>query len=393
MELDPYSYAFHEDPYPTYGWLRDEAPLYHNERLGFYALSRFRDVARASLDHATYSSAHGTLVEDIDPRLLEASPMMIFMDPPRQSRLRKLVSRAFTPHAITRLEPSIRTLATRLLGAIRSRGGCDFVREFAAVLPMEVISTLLGVPDTDRTLVRGFTDDSLQRDPDTPVLPQRALEAHVQMGAYFRELVADRRRRPGDDLVSGLVAAELPDENGSPTRLTDPEIIGFAGLLAGAGNETVTKLLGNAVVLLARHPDARRTLASDPALIPAAIEECLRYWPPSQYQGRKATDDVEWYGRSIPKGARVLLVTGAACRDEREFPDADRFDVSRPIAIQLALGHGVHKCLGAALARLEARVSLETLLAQIPEWSIDESRCTRVHMTSVMGFASVPMTW
>ena len=393
MELEPYSYAFQEDPYPTYRHLRDEAPLYHNERLGFYALSRFRDVVDASLDHTTYSSAHGTLVEDLDPRLLEATPMMIFLDPPQQSRLRKLVSRAFTPHAITRLEPSIQRLALQLLESIRSRGGCDFVHDFAAVLPMEVISTLLGVPESDRRLVRGFTDDSLTRDPDTPVLPLRALEAHVKMHAYFAALVADRRRRPGDDLVSGLIAAELPDETGSPTRLTDPEIIGFAGLLAGAGNETVTKLLGNAVVLLARHPDSRRALASDPAGIPAAIEECLRYWPPSQYQGRKTTRDVEWYGRVLPRGSRVLLVTGAACRDEREFPDADRFDAARPIAIQLALGHGVHKCLGAALARLEARVSLETLLAQIPEWSIDEARCERVHMTSVMGFASVPMTW
>ena len=393
MELDPYSYAFHEDPYPTYRWLRDESPLYHNERLGFYALSRFRDVVEASLDHATYSSAHGTLVEDIDPRLLEASPMMIFMDPPRQSRLRKLVSRAFTPNAITRLEPSIQMLASQLLDSIHSGGGCDFVRDFAAVLPMEVISTLLGVPDADRRLVRGFTDDTLQRDPDTPVLPQRALDAHVAMHAYFADLVADRRRRPGDDLVSGLIAAELPDESGAPTRLTDPEIIGFAGLLSGAGNETVTKLLGNAVVLLARHPDVRRALARDPAGIPAAIEECLRYWPPSQYQGRKTTRDALWHGHVVPQGARVLLLTGAACRDEREFPEADRFDVSRPIAIQLALGHGVHKCLGAALARLEGRVALEALLARIPEWSIDEARCERVHMTSVMGFASVPMTW
>jgi cytochrome P450 len=393
MELDPYCYAFHEDPYPTYRWLRDEAPLYHNERLGFYALSRFRDVVEASLDHATYSSAYGTLVHDIDPKLLEAIPMMIFMDPPRQSRLRKLVSRAFTPHAVARLEPSIRALAARLLDELRGRGGCEFVHDFAAVLPVEVISTLLGVPERDRTTLRQWTDDSLARDPDTPALPQRALEAHARMSAYFTALVAERRRQPGEDLVSGLIAAELPDDDGHATRLTDPEIIGFAGLLSGAGNETVTKLLGNAVVLLARHPGPRSALANDPSGLPSAIEECLRYWPPSQYQGRKTLRDVSWHGTVIPKGSRLLLLTGAACRDEREFPDADRFDVARAIAIQLALGHGVHKCLGAALARLEARVSLETLLAQIPEWSIDESRCTRVHMTSVMGFASVPMTW
>lgn len=393
FELDPYSYAFQEDPYPTYRVLRDDAPVYWSERRSFFALSRFRDVVDASLDHATYSSARGTLVQDADPAMLEAIPMMIFMDPPRQTRLRKLISRVFTPRAVERMETAIRARAEQLLDAMCARGSADFVADFAAVLPMDAISALLGVPACDRNAVREHTDAMLSRDPDTPALPARAIAGGTWTTQYFGRLIAERRARPGDDLVSGLLAAEIPGDDGTPTRLTEGEILGFVTLLSGAGNETVTKLLGNAAVLLARHPDLRALLAREPARLPGAIEECLRYWPPSQYQGRSLTRDVTLHGVSMPEGSRVLLLTGAACRDEREFPDADRFDAARPIAIQLAFGHGVHKCLGAALARLEARIALEALLARIPTWSIDEARCTRVHMTSVMGFASIPMVW
>jgi len=394
MELDPYSYAFHEDPYPTYRWLRDHAPVYRNERLGFYALSRWRDVVDASLDPATYSSARGTLLQDIEPTLLEAMPMMIFMDPPRQTRLRKLVGKVFTPRAMAALEPEIRALAVRLIEPLRERGACEFIRAYAAVLPIEVISAMLGVPPADRQMVREWTDASLTRDPDSAALPAAALEAHARMHAYFCALVAERRRRPGDDLVSGLLAAEIErDDGGGRTRLSDGEIVGFTGLLSGAGNETVTKLLGNAVVLLGRHPAVRDALVRAPGRLPGAIEEALRYWPPSQYQGRTLTRDVELHGEKLPRGARVLLLTGSACRDEREFPDADRFDVDRAIPLQLAFGHGVHKCLGAALARLESRVSLEEWLARIPRWDVDEAGLERVHMTSVMGFAKLPLRW
>jgi cytochrome P450 len=391
MELDPFAWSFQEDPYPVYRWLRDHTPVYHNGRADFFALSRFRDVLDASLDPATFSSARGTLVHDLDPALLEAVPMMIFMDPPRQTRLRKLVSRAFTPRAVAALEPAIRALAARLAEAARAAGGCEFVGEFAAVLPVEVISELLGVPAADHAQVRQWTDHSLERDPDTTALPARALEANAKLFAYFRELVAERRRRPGPDLVSGLLTAEVAGDDGKRERLGDAEIVGFAGLLSGAGNETVSKLLANAIVLLARHPAVRAGLARDPRGIPATVEECLRYWPPSQYQGRSLTRDVTLHGVAMPKEARVLLLTGAACRDEREFPDADRFDPDRAIPIQLALGHGVHKCLGAALARLEARVALEEWIARVPLWEVDEAGLERVHMSSVMGFAKVPL--
>lgn len=337
-----------------------------------WALSRFHDA----LDHATFSSARGTLTHDVDP--------------PRQTRLRKLVSRAFTPAAVAALEPAIRALAVRLVEELRAGGG-DFVQQLAAVLPLAVISTMLGVPPADRPQVRRWTDLGLERDEDSPLPPPCAMEAMGHNAAYFRDLIAARRRRPGDDLLSRLLDAEVADDDGRPTRLSDGEILGFVVLLSGAGNETVTKLLGNAAVLLARHPQARAALCAEPRRIPAAVEECLRYWPPSQYQGRHLTRDVTLHGVTIPAGSRVLLLTGAACRDEREFPDADAFRIDRSIPIQLAFGHGARKCPGAALARLEARVALEEWLARVPGWEVDDDGLARVHMTSVMGFARMPV--
>lgn len=392
MELNPFSYAFHDDPYPIYRWMRAQAPVYRNAALGFWALSRFDDVLAASLDHETYSSAKGTVLE-LDPALIEAVPMIIFMDPPRQTRFRRLVSKAFTPARIAALEPLIRRLADELLDEMVPRRGGDFIADFAARLPIEVISTLVGVPPADRDQVRRWTDESLTRAPDRPDIPPEALEANAQLSRYFFALAVDKRAQPADDMISLLAHAELRDDDGSVQHLTDIELAGFCGLLSGAGNETVTKLLGNAVVLLARHPAQRRRLVDDPGLIPAAVEECLRYWPPSQYQGRTLTRDVTRHGVTMPRGDFVLLLTGAACRDETAFPDADRFDIDREIGVQVALGHGAHKCLGAALARLEGRVALEALHARIPEYAVDEARCTRVHMSNVHGFASVPMTW
>jgi cytochrome P450 len=390
VELNPFSYAFHENPYPTYRWLRDHAPVYHNRTLGFYALSRYADVLAASVDHGTYSSAKGTVLE-MDQRTVEAAPMIIFMDPPRQTRLRRLVSGAFTPRRIAALEPTIRRLSVAYVDRMLEAGRCDYIRDFAALLPIEVISTMIGVPTADRTQIREWTDQALARDPDTPAVPAAALEAHAQLFQYFGSLLDERRARPRDDMASLLLAAEFENERGDRERLTDVEIVAFLNLLAAAGNETVTKLLGNAVVLLSRHPAARRRIVADPARIPNAVEEILRYWPPSQYQGRTTTRAVELHGRVIPSDARVLLLTGSACRDEREYDAPDVFDIDREIPVALAFGHGAHKCLGAALARLESRVGLEELHRRAPDYEVDENRLERVHMSNVHGFAAVPM--
>jgi cytochrome P450 len=390
MDLNPFSYEFHEDPYPTYRWLRDHAPLYRNDALGFWALSRYRDVLAASLDWESYSSAEGTTLERMDPRLFETRPMIIFLDPPRHDRLRKLVSRAFTPRRVAELEPFIRTTVTQLLDSVAREGGGDFVHDISTPLPMEVIFTLLGIPAGDRRRLREWMDVSLERDHGTPVIPERAMIGMAQMMQYWVEFVEVLRKAPDDGLIGALLHAEVEDETGTPTRLTDGEIIGFLNLLGAAGNETVTKLLANACVLFARHRDEYAKICANPAAIPDAVEEVLRFTSPSQYQGRMTTRDVEWHGHTVPKGSRILLLTAAANRDEREFPDADRFDVGRRPEQHLALGHGVHFCLGASLARLESRVALEEFSRRFPRYDVDEARCVRVHMSNVHGYEHVP---
>ncbi|MGH7786323.1 MAG: cytochrome P450 [Candidatus Binatia bacterium] len=392
MELNPFSYEFHHDPYPLYRRLRDEAPVYRNDALNFFALSRWDDVLAASLDHETYSSAKGTVLE-MDAAMIEMIPIILFMDPPRQTRLRRLVSKAFTPARIAALEPFIRAIAVGLLDQFVAAGRGDFIADFAARMPIEVISTLIGVPPSDREMIREWTDEALTRDQDQPALSATALEANARLSRYFFALASAKRAAPGDDMTSLLAQAEFIDEDGTAQRLSDIELAGFCALLSGAGNETVTKLLGNAAVLLARHPEQRRRLVDNPTRLANAIEECLRYWPPAQYQGRTLMRDVTLHGVTMPRDAFVLLLTGAACRDERQFPDADRFDIDREVPMQVAFGHGAHKCLGAALARLETRVGLEELHARIPEYRIDEARCERVHMSNVHGFAAVPMRW
>ena len=390
LELNPFSYEFHEDPYPTYRRLRDEAPLYRNETLGFWALSRYRDVLSASLEWETYSSAEGTTLERMDPAYFEARPMIIFLDPPRHDRLRRLVSRAFTPRRVAALEPFVRATVGRLLDSVAREGGGDFVHDVSMPLPMEVIFTLLGVPEGDRRQVREWMDLSLERDRDTPAIPERAMIAMVSMMQYWPDFVENLRRKPDDGLVSALLTAEVEDDDGTPTRLTDGEIIGFCNLIGSAGNETVTKLLANACVLFARHPEQYRTILDDPGAIPDAVEEVLRHTSPSQYQGRVTTRDVTWHGETVPKGSRILLLTGSANRDERQFPDPDRFDVRRQPEQHLALGQGVHFCLGASLARLESRVALEEFSRRFPRYTVDEGRCVRVHMSNVHGYEHVP---
>jgi cytochrome P450 len=390
VDLNPFSYTFHEDPYPTYRWLRDHAPLYRNASLGFWALSRHRDVLDASLEWETYSSAEGTTLERVDPALFETRPMIIFLDPPRHARLRKLVSRAFTPRRVAELEPFIRATVSRLLDRVAADGGGDFVRDVSTPLPMEVIFTLLGVPEGDRTELRRWMDVSLERDHGTPRIPERAIVAMANMMQYWIQFIEDVRRKPNDGLASALLQVEVEDDGGTMARLTDGEVIGFLNLLGAAGNETVTKLLANACVLFARHAAEYRKVRETPSLIPDAVEEVLRYTSPSQYQGRVTTRDVEWYGETVPKGSRVLLLTASANRDEREFPDPDRFDVERRPESHLGLGYGVHFCLGASLARLESRVALEEFARRFPSYAVDESNCVRVHMSNVHGYEHVP---
>jgi cytochrome P450 len=387
MELNPFSHEFHEDPYPTYRWLRDHAPVYRHPD-GWYALSRYDDVLWASQQPRLFSSAEGTTLESIDTSTM--APMIIFMDPPRHDRQRKLVGRAFTPRAISDLEPFVRSLANRFLDAVEERGGGDFVEDFSARLPNNVIMELIGVPEADRDEMRHTMDATLDRLEVPPYIPEHAFQAMIDLHQYWNELLAHKRAHPDDKMLSRLVEAEVVGDDGAPTRLTDDELVGFCMLIGSAGTETVTKLLANAAVLFQRNPNEWQKVLDDPDTISGAVEEILRYWAPSQYQGRVLTDDVTLHGETMPRGARVLLLTGAANRDERAYPDPDRFDISRGEHVALGFGHGVHFCLGASLARLESRVALEELSRRFPGYVVDEAGVERVHMSNVHGFKHVP---
>jgi cytochrome P450 len=388
VEYDPFSYEIDQDPYPVYRWMRDFAPAYRNERLDFWALTRFADNLEAFLDPATYSSSWGTSLEFMDGPKSDLG-LMIFMDAPRHTRYRKLVSKAFTPGRVAALEPMIRTIAVRHLDALRGRRRFDAVREFTARLPMDVISTMLGIPEADRAEVQRKSNLQLHREPGNPLPVPEAIQASLGLARYWGEQIDERRRRPQDDLMTRLVEVELADEDGVPQRLTDDEIRAFCMLLATAGNETVTKLLATALHELARHPGERRILVEEPRWIANAVEETLRYDPPSQYQGRVTTRPVEWHGRRLPERARVLLLNGASGRDERRFAEPDRFDVRRRFDLHLGFGYGRHICLGASLARLESRIGLEEFLRRWPEYEVPPDGIERMHSSNVRGFAGL----
>ena len=392
MDFDPFSFDFHADPYPVYRWLRDNAPVYSDDRLGCWVISRYDDVVEAHRDWTTYSSSEGPMIEPVDPLFFESFPLLIAMDPPRHTRMRRLVSRVFTPQRVSELEPSIRAATRRHLEPLRDAGGGDFVGDFSALLPTEVIFTLLGVPAEAHDDLRHLVDTMLDRDADTPSIPVRAIEASIELNARLDDFVAELRRDPDrhPGLIADLLGVETTGDDGRTTRLTDAEISGFAGLLGAAGSETVARLLANAVVLLHRRPRLIEILRREPARIPDAVEEVLRFWPPSQIQARTATRAVRLHAAEIGPGDRVLLLTGSACRDERQYPDADVFDLDRPSRLALGFGHGIHVCLGAALARAESRIALEEFLSAFPAFEVDEAGCERVHMTNVHGFSSVP---
>jgi cytochrome P450 len=358
--------------------------------MNFYALFRFEDVWNATLDWRTFSSRLGPTLEnhgEIPGELFS----IIGMDPPRHTRLRNIVSRGFTPRRIAALEPRIRAIACEHLDALAGRRAFDLQREFAVKFPMDVISLLLGFPVEHREAFRENIEQSLARDPDSPLPPTRSIEAIQRSQAMIRELLAERRRRPQEDFLSLMAEAHYDDVDGETRTLTDDEIGAFCNLLGGAGAETTTKLIGNLTVYLWQHREQRERVWRDPSLIPAAIEETLRFDAPSQFQGRVAQVDSTWHGVTIPAGARVALVTGAAGRDEREYAHPERLDVQRKLDRTLYFGHGQHVCIGKSLARLESRIALEEIRARFPRYEVDEAGLTRTYQAHVRGFASVPI--
>jgi cytochrome P450 len=310
------------------------------------------------------------------------------MDPPRHDRIRALVSKGFTPRRVADLEPSVRALAVRYLERVREAGSMEYVADFAGRIPMDVVSEMLGVPESDRDELRGWSDTILHREEGMRGIPPEGIAASGKLLHYFVKAVADRRRRPGEDLASALCAAEIDGE-----KLSDKDIIAFLYLMIIAGNETTTKLLANAVYWLQKHPAVRKEVRENHALVPRWVEETLRYDNSTQLMARSVTDDFSYQGHALRRGQKVLLLIGSANRDERVFPNPDAFDIHRDTSQHLSFGRGTHFCLGAALARLEAHVALEEVLRRIPDYEIDEARLVRVHSTNVRGFAEMAMSF
>jgi cytochrome P450 len=393
VEFDPYSDDFFNSPFDTYRRMRDEAPVYYSEKYDFYALTRYEDVAPAYKDFATYSSAKGVTLDMMKASEVDQSlqKIIIMMDPPDHERFRKLVNRVFTPRAVTSLEAMVREKIDEVVAQL-DPSSFDAVADFSALFPVEIITTMLGVPAEDRQQLRLWMDKSLEREPGSMTASKEGMEANVQAGVYYYHLIQQRRAQPQDDMISRLIETEIT-EDGEVRKLDDIEITGFATMLGGAGAETVTKLVGNAAVVFAENPDQWHELRQDRSKVPAAFEELLRYEGPSQYNVRCATRDVTVRDTTIPAGSTVVLINGSALRDERMFADPDRFDIDRErkVGYNIGFGYGIHSCLGAALARMEGRIAIEALLDLIPHYEIDRSGLRRVHMTNVFGWSNVPV--
>jgi cytochrome P450 len=393
-ETGPYWDPYHADqrvaPYEAWRRLRDEAPVYHNERFGFWALSRFDDVLAASLDPEVFSSAHGITLDTIGEPI--PFPIMIMMDPPLHDAFRKVVSRAYTPRRIAALEVRIQELCAEYLDPFIGEAGFDFVQDFGMRLPVMVISTLLGFPEEDHDQLREWSDISLHREEGKEGTTPEAQEAMGLTIGYYMGQIEQRRRQPLDDMITALTEADLALPDGEVRKLDDLEVMGMLALISNAGNETVARMLGWAALVLDEYPDARREMAEDPSLVSAGVEELLRYEAPSPIQGRYVTRDIEMHGTVIPEGAKLALLTGSAGRDERKYPEPDTYDIHRSVDRHVTLGYGAHYCLGAALARMEGKVALTEVLRRFPTWEVDRSAITYVATNTVRGPSSVPVS-
>jgi len=391
LVYDPYDYAIHEDPYPTYARLRAEAPVYRNDERDFWALSRHGDVTAGFRDHQRLSNSHGV---SLDPSAWhpEAHRTMSFLglDPPRHTRMRGLVARGFTPRRVAELEARVRELSLQHLEPAIEAGSFDVIKDYAGLLPMDVISEMVGVPQADRAEIRRLADLLVHREEGVHDVPAAGFEAALTLAAYYGDMVADRRRTRRDDLTSALLDAEIDGD-----RLTDEEIVSFLFLLVVAGNETTTKLLGHAWYWSWRFPDERAKVLSEPSRerVEGWIEETLRFDTSSQMLARITTTDIELHDQVIPAGERVLLLIGSANRDPDVFERPDVYDLDRVVGPELAsFGFGRHYCMGASLARMEARVALEQVTERLAGWEVDEAAAVRVHSVNVRGFATLPTT-
>jgi cytochrome P450 len=388
--FDPYDVELNADPYPMFRRLREEAPLYYNEQHDFYALSRFDDVCKAIVDHGTFSSARGAILELIRANIEIPKGVVIFEDPPVHDIHRKLLSRMFTPRKINELETKIREFCAESLDPLVGAGGFDFVADLGAQMPMKTISLLMGIPQQDQEAIRDRANDQLRTEAGKPM---KAAEQGIVTGEHFAAYIEWRAEHPSDDIMTELLNVEFADETDTVRRLSREELLVYLNVVAGAGNETTTRLIGWAGKVLAEHPDQRRELAENPALIPAAIEELLRFEPPAPHVCRYVTRNVTYYGQVVPKGSVMMMLIGAANRDDRQFPpDGEVFDIHRAPRQHLAFSVGTHFCLGSSLARLEGRIALEEILKRFPEWDVDLGNAHLSPTSTVRGWESMPAT-
>jgi len=385
VEYNPFDWETAHNPYPVYRQLRDEAPVYRNEQFGFWALSRYEDVVAAHLNSDDFSSAHGVTIEGAE----KDAPFLIVKDPPEHTAHRRIVGRLFTPRRIALLEPFVRRTAAGLLDELRDADRFDVVEDFSFRLPLDVISELIGIPESYRLQIHHLSDRIAVR--ESAEMTEDGILATLELAGLLTDLVRERRASPGDDVITMLMNTPVEEEDGRTRMLTDDELAGRFLELSFAGHETVAKLIPNGVVALTWFPGARRELAANPALMANAVEEMLRWDPPSHYQGRWTTRDVEVRGTVIPAEQRVILVTGSAVHDERKYPDPDTFDIHRDIDRHVSFGFGRHLCLGASLARLETRVAFEELLKRFPDFSIDETGVERRVSVNVRGLSKLPL--
>lgn len=387
--FDPYDSELDADPYAMYRRMREEAPLYYNAKYDFFALSRFGDVSQGLVDHETFSSARGAILEWIKGGLEVPSGILSFEDPPLHNIHRNLLARMFTPRKVTGLEEKIRQFCARSLDPLVGTGRFDFVGDLGAQMPMQVIGLLLGIPEGDLESIRDRSNNNMKTESGKPMkLSARGIQ---QLGAAYSDYIDWRAEHPSDDIMTELLNVEFKDETGATRHLRRDELLLYINVVAQAGNETTTRLIGWAGKVLGEHPDQRRDLVDNPGLIPQAIEELVRVEPPAPHTARYVTRDVDYYGLTVPEGSVMMMLIGSACRDHRQFPpDGDEFDIHREPRQHVGFGVGVHYCLGASLARLEGRIALEEILKRFPEWEIDLSNAIWSPASVTRGWDAMP---
>lgn len=383
---DPYSPEIAANPYPVYRRLRDEAPLYYNEELDFYVVSRFADVDRCLLDTKTFSSARSDILEFIKSGVTAPPGMFIWEDPPQHTAYRSVVARVFTPKRMNALEGQIREYCARCLDPLIGAERIDFIADLGAKLPGGVIGMLLGIPDEDRDAVRERIDAALRTEAGKPMEVNQA----SYQGEGFEDYIEWREKNPSNDLMTELLNVEFTDPEGVKRKLTRDEILIFINVIAGAGNETTSRLIGWTGKVLSDYPDQRREIAKNPALINAAVEEILRVEPPGTQVARYVTQDIEIHGKTVPEGSVLQCLVAAANRDERQYPEGDNFSVHREGPSHITFGRGIHACLGAALARVEGRVALDELLKRFPDWTVDIENSVLSSSSTTRGWDTLP---